>query len=184
MTQFTIHTPEDAPEGSRTTLAATRDRLGFVPNVVSTMAGSPALVQAYTTMVELLGQTRFTPQEQQVAILSVSLANGCDYCMAAHTLMAEKVGVDGGVIEALRDGKELPDTRLEALRRFTTALVETRGWTGDDEVQAFLDAGFEPAHVLDAIMILGMKTLTNYTNHLANTPLDDAFRAKEWKRTA
>ena len=182
MTDFPVRTIEDAPANSRDTLEQVQQGYGFIPNVVGVMAGSPALVKAYTTLSQLLGETGFSPEEQQVAILSVSYANGCDYCMAAHSMSAEKTGVDQAVIEALRAGKPLPDERLEALRRFVQTLVEKRGWADEDDIQAFVDAGFERERVLDCILAVGMKTLSNYTNHIAETPLDDVFAGKEWRK--
>ncbi len=182
MTDFPIHTPEDAPADSRETLAQVQKGYGFIPNVVGIMGGSPALVKAYTTLSKLLGETNFTSAEQQVAILSVSYANGCDYCMAAHSTSAEKAGVDTAVIEALRAGRPLPDERLEALRRFVQALVDKRGWVDEADIEAFFEAGYGREHLLDCIMAVGMKTLSNYTNHIARTPLDEVFEARAWKK--
>jgi len=184
MSRFTIHTPDDAPAASRETLENVQAGYGFIPNVVGTMAGSPALVKAYTALSQLLGETNFSAAEQQVAILSVSYANGCDYCMAAHTMTAEKTGVDAAVIEALRAGRPLPDARLDALRVFMEALIHKQGWVDEDDLQAFHDAGFGREHVLDAIMAVGMKTLSNYTNHIAQTPLDDVFQDKAWQKAS
>lgn len=183
MARFTIHTPDTAPEGSREVLQQVQKGFGFIPNVVAEMAESPALVKAYTTMQGLLGETGFTPQEVQIAILSASYSNGCDYCMAAHSMAAEKAGVDAAVLEAMRAGQALPDAKLDALRRFVQTLVDKRGWAEDSDVQAFIDAGYSKSHVLDAIMIVATKTIANYTNHLAETPLDDAFQPKAWKKT-
>jgi len=182
MTDFTIHTPDDAPDAARETLENVQAGYGFIPNVVGIMAGSPALVKAYTTLGKLLGETNFSPAEQQIAILGVSYANGCDYCMAAHSATAEMTGVDADAIEAMRTGRPLPDERLDALRVFIQALVNKQGWVDENDLQAFFDAGFGQEHVLDAIMAVGMKTLSNYTNHIAQTPLDDAFQAKAWKK--
>ena len=182
MTDFPVRTTDDAPEEARGTLEKVQQGYGFIPNVVGVMAGSPALVKAYTALSQLLGETRFSPEEQQIAILTVSHANGCGYCVAAHSMSAEKTGVDPAVIEALRAGKALPDERLEALRSFLQAMVEKRGWVDEADIRAFLDAGFEREHVLDCILAVGMKTLSNYTNHIAETPLDDVFADKEWRK--
>lgn len=182
MSEFPVHTPDDAPESARETLEQVQSGYGFIPNVIGVMAGSTALVKAYTTLSQLLGETNFSAAEQQVAILSVSFANGCDYCMAAHSMTAEKAGVDSDVLEALRAGKSLPDARLEALRVFIQKIVHKQGWVDEDDLRAFQDAGFGEEHVLDAIMAVGMKTLSNYTNHIAETPLDDVFQAKAWKK--
>ncbi|MEX0709076.1 MAG: hypothetical protein WD078_14020 [Woeseia sp.] len=84
------------------------------------------------------------------------------------------------VLEALRNGAEIPDPKLRALARFAAALREHQGWVPDGELAAFAEAGYEQRHVLDVITILAMKTLSNYTNHIAGTPLDDAFADQAW----
>jgi alkylhydroperoxidase family enzyme len=78
------------------------------------------------------------------------------------------------------DGKCLPDPRLEALAAFTRAVVKRSGWVREEELESFVDAGFSRRHVLDVLTILAMKTLSNYTNHIAETPLDKAFSDQEW----
>ena len=72
----------------------------------------------------------------------------------------------------------LPDPKLDALARFTRQMVEQRGWLDAATVQAFLDAGYSRAHVLDVLVGVTMKTLSNYANHLLHTPVDDAFAAE------
>ncbi|NBB78444.1 MAG: hypothetical protein GVY36_03230 [Verrucomicrobia bacterium] len=116
-------------------------------------------------------------------MLAISEFNGCGYCMGAHSTVAEKmVGVDPEIVEALRAGREPEDVKAKALVRFAKTLLEHRGWVPEDAQQAFLEAGFDQRAVLDVITIAALKTLSNYTNHLANTPLDEAFQAKAWSK--
>ena len=84
------------------------------------------------------------------------------------------------VVLAIRNDEPIADSRLEALRKFTTAVVDTRGWVSDADIDAFLAAGFSKAQILDVILGISFKTLSNYTNHIADTPLDDAFAAEAW----
>lgn len=108
-------------------------------------------------------------------IPAASQADGCDYCKPAHPMSAEKATLRVGEIEALREGRELTDESLEALRRFTVQVVETRGRPQPEEVDAFLAAGCTQAQILEVIVGVALKTLSNYTNHIADTPLDEAF---------
>lgn len=184
MTRFDIHTPETAPEASRPILEGAQKALGFVPNLYGTFAGAPALLQAYTQVGQLFDQTSFTPTERQVVLLATSFVNGCDYCMAAHSTIAAMQKLPADVVQALRDGEPIADPKLEALRRFTVQLVEKRGWADDADVDAFLAAGYTKEQVLEVVLGVGMKTLSNFTNHLGATPLDAAFQPQAWSRPA
>ena len=86
-------------------------------------------------------------------------------------------------LEALRSGRPLTDAKLEALRTFTYAMVEKRGWASPEQVAQFLAAGFSKAQVLEVIVGIAYKTLSNYTNHVVHTPLDHAFESFAWKPT-
>jgi AhpD family alkylhydroperoxidase len=143
------------------------------------MAHLPDLLGAYLSGYEnFRANAGFTPPEQEVVFLTISLANGCDYCVAAHSMLADKISkVPAGSLAALREGRTLPDAKLEALRAFTDAMVESRGEPGRDAVDAFLAAGFEPRHVFGIILAIGVKTFSNYTNHLTGTEVDKAFAA-------
>lgn len=174
-----VHTPETAPEGSRPILDGAESKMGFVPNLFGVFAGSPAALEGYTTLSGIFDKTSFSPTERQVVLLTVSFENSCDYCMAAHSTIADGQRVSGDVVEALRAGTALEDSKLEALRTFTAAVVRERGFA-NDAVPAFLEAGYTQAHVLEVILGVAMKTVSNYTNHLAQTPLDEAFSRRAW----
>ena len=88
--------------------------------------------------------------------------------------------MDPAVIDAVREDKLIDDPQLEAVRRFTGLVVDNRGWVADGDVKAFLDAGFTRRQVLDLLTGVAMKTMSNYTNHLAHTPLDEAWAAYSW----
>jgi len=181
--EFKLHTKETAPEASVPVLEATEKAFGFSLNLFAVMAESPAALSAYVKVNELLQEhAALTPQEQQVVMLAVSETNNCEYCMGAHSTVAEMTKVPGEAIEALRAGKEPEDSRLAALVRFTKSAMEHRGWIPESDQKAFLEAGFTKRHVLDVISVLALKTLSNYTNHLAQPPLDEAFAPKKWSK--
>ncbi|MGE0392075.1 MAG: carboxymuconolactone decarboxylase family protein [Vicinamibacterales bacterium] len=174
---YTVHSIESAPAASKDTLAAVARAYGFLPNLMGVMAEAPAALKAYPTLIGLFDQTSFTPTERQVVLLATSVENGCDYCVAAHTVIAGMQGVAGEVVQAIRAGQPLADTRLEALRRFTIAVVGSRGRVSDADTTSFLGAGYTLGQVLEVVLGVAIKTLSNYVNHIAETPIDGAFAA-------
>lgn len=176
---FRVHDTASASEDARAILEKVEKGYGFVPNVIGVMAESPAALEAYTTLQQILQtKTALTPAEQQVVLLAVSRHNGCDYCVAAHTASAERAGLDAASIEALRGERELDDKGLDAVARLCRAFIDRKGWLEDADVQAFLDAGHSRQKLLDVLVGLSMKTISNYLNHIADTPLDAPLRAK------
>lgn len=181
--KFEIHTLQTAPEGSRAALASVEKAYKFIPNLMGALAESPLAVSAYPQLSGLIEEkSSLTPAEQQVVMLAVSFENGCDYCMAAHSAGAPKAGIPAATLQALRDGSPPADAKSAALVAFTRALVQHRGRMKEEALDAFLDAGFTRAHVLDVIVITALKTISNYTNHLAHTPLDAAIAGQKWTR--
>lgn len=104
--------------------------------------------------------------------------------MPAHTVIAQGAGVPADVIEALRNRQPLPDERLEALRTFTLKLVRNRGRVSESDLEAFHAAGFTPRHLLEVILGIAQKTMSNYINAIAETPLDAPFASHAWQPAA
>ncbi len=181
--KFEIHTPQTAPEASKATLAEVEQTYKFIPNLYGTFAESPLAVSAYLQLSGLIqSKSSLTPQEQQVVMLAVSFENGCDYCMAVHSTVATMAQTPPDVIQGLRDGKLPGDPKLAALITFARAVVQERGWVKEESLNAFMASGYTRAQVLDVIVITALKTISNYTNHMAHTPLDAAFAARKWTR--
>jgi uncharacterized peroxidase-related enzyme len=181
---YTVHTLESAPEAAKETLAGAKKAYGFVPNLLAVMAEAPALLEAYRSLGALFDKTSLSPSERQVVLLTASYENACEYCIAAHTVIAGMQKVPNDVVQAIRDGKPILDRKLQALRRFTAAIVNSRGWPSDADTEAFLSAGYSRAQILEVVLGIGMKTLSNYTNHIADTPLDQAFAKSTWSKAA
>lgn len=158
-------------------LAAARGAFGFVPNLYGYLANLPAAFSLYNAGYEAFrGQSGFDAVEQEVVFLTISRANGCGYCTAAHSMVADKMsGVPADVLEDLRSGAPLADPRLDALAQFSYAMTETRGRVDPSLLDRFLSAGFTQGHVLAVVLAISVKTLSNYTNHLAETKVDAAF---------
>ena len=180
MPDFTIHTPDTAPERAQPFLEGAQEKFGFVPNLLGIMAEAPATLEAYLGLSDLLGKTSFSAVEQPVIALTLSFYNTCEYCMAAHSGLAKMAGIGDADLEALRAGRALPDPRLDALRKFTETVVHQRGHVTEDARTAFITTGFTQAQILEVLVGVAMKTVSNYTNHLAQTPLDEQFQAFAW----
>jgi len=184
MLDYRLHDDNTAPEQSRQTLQQAKGKYGFIPNLMAVMAESPSLLKAYAMISQIFEETSFSNTEKLLVLLTASHENACDYCMAAHSTVAQMHKVPTPVIEALREGRPLADAKLEALRQFVRSVVRNRGHMIEEEIQAFLDAGYLRAQIFDVLVGVGMKTLSNYTNHIADTPLDTAFQPQEWKKAS
>lgn len=184
MTRYTPHTLESAPEASKPLLESVQKAYGFVPNLAAVMAEAPALLEGYLGVNAAFSRSSLSPAEQQVVAIAASAENGCDYCVAAHSTIATRAGVTQSTIDGLRAQEPLADARLEALRAFTLSVVVDRGRPDRQALEAFLAAGYTKSQVLEVVLGVGMKTLTNYTNHITETPLDEAFAANRWEPAA
>lgn len=180
MAKFELHTPQSAPDLARPALEAAQQSLGFVPNLYALLADNPAVLEAYQTLGGIFAKAGFSPIEQQLAPLIVSVENGCSFCVAAHSALATMAKVSPDFINAVRDGGPIADSRLEALRAFIVKIIRERGFVADADVSRFLEAGFTKAHVLGVVLVVAWKTISNYANHLAETPLNPAFAAFAW----
>ncbi len=183
MTKFTMHTPETAPEASRPWLTEARKSLGFIPNQFAGLAESPIALKGYQTLSDLFAKSRLSPVEQQVVALSVSIENECEYCVGAHTVIAKNTAkVPAPIIEALRTGGKLPDPKLDALAKFTRVAVSKKGWVDEATMKAVTDAGYDRGQILDVLLGISMKTLSNYANHVIGTQLDKEFESGRWTK--
>ncbi len=158
-------------------LDAVREQMGFVPNMMACMANAPAALNTY-----LLGygafcsEAGFTPAEQEVVCLAASQHNECDYCVAAHSLVAEqRSGVAPEVLAAIRNGTPIPDARLAALYALTVEMMRSRARPDAAVVQRFLAAGYHERDLLYVVLAIAVKTLGNFCNRLFDTPLDAYF---------
>jgi uncharacterized peroxidase-related enzyme len=167
---FRLHTLETAPEASRNNLEQVKQKFGRVPNFFAVAAESPAAVNAYLSLSNIFRTTALTPAEQQIVILTASVENKCEYCVAAHSRGAKAAGVPEHVIKAVTSRSPLTDPKIEALRQLVSQVVEKRGWLSDADVQAFFAHGYTKAQLLDVMVGVSMKTLSNYINHLTDPP--------------
>ncbi len=183
MTEFTLHDETTAPEASKPLLASSKANFGFIPGLHKVLAEAPAVLEGYQRLHELFQETSFDKDELTVVWQTINVENQCHYCVPAHTGIARAMGVDDAITEALRNETPLPNARLEALRDFTLSVVRDRGFVDEANVQAFLDAGFTRRNILEVLLGYAQKVISNYTNHLAHTPVDKVFEKFAWERT-
>lgn len=177
---------DDADPAVRTALERAKKATGFIPNMYAGMANSPGMLETYLDgYARFRSDSGFTPVEQEVVLLTISQGNACEYCVAAHSFVAEQVSkVPAPVIEAIRNGQPIADAKLAALNAMTATLLATRGLPKIADVEAFLRAGYEERQLLEIILAIAVKTLSNYANHLLHTPLDAMFAARAWRKSA
>jgi uncharacterized peroxidase-related enzyme len=171
--------PDQAPDDVKATLAQVRERYGFLPNLYRVFALAPVSLDAYLAVADVFERSSLSPLERNVVLLAASRVNECHYCVAVHSTVGDMQKDPPHVIDAIRDDQPIDDPKLEALRRLTQALVAGRGHA-DREVQAFVAAGYRTSQVFEVVVGIMLKTLSNYTNHLAATPLDGVFEKRAW----
>ncbi len=172
----------NADERAKPLLEAAKKQTGMVPNMYENMANFPALLETYGTGYNLFRKEGgFTPAEQEVIFLTISKENGCDYCMAAHSVVADMMSkVPVAVTDAIRNDEEIPDAKLRVLSKFTSVMLNKRGRPSEEDVQEFLMAKYTEKHILAIILAISIKTISNYSNHIFQTEVDTMIKAREW----
>lgn len=171
MTEFAFHTPENTSGSTRELLEGLRRSYGFFPNLFGYMAEAPATIEGYLALNDLLAKTSLSPAQQQVAMLAVSVENDCEFCRVAHHAIGKMKGANAQSLDALNACalgacQEIADEKDRALANFTRTIVKTRGRPSEADIRSFLDAGFSKRQILEVILIVSIKTLSNYINHL------------------
>jgi uncharacterized peroxidase-related enzyme len=169
-----------APAASAAILNNVQEAWGFVPNLHRILAESPAALEAYSTLWGIAEKTGFTQQERNLVYLAIIYENECTYCMAGHTNLSRMAKVPDAAISAAREGRPVADPKLEALHQFAAKVTRQRGVVSEADVAAFKGAGYDNRAVLDVLVLAATKLISNYTNHLADTPNDSFMKGAEW----
>ena len=180
MTEFNLHTLDTAPIKSRPLLEGAKQAYGFIPNLYAGQAEAPSLLEGYLSLATIFDKTALSATERQIILIANNRLNRCTYCVAAHTTIAKGAGVPDDVLEALRNGEKISDPKLEALHQFAIRINETRGWVDQNDLDALFAVGYTKQTALEVIVGTALKVMSTYTNHLLNTPLDDAFKSDAW----
>ena len=183
MTNFTLHNKESAPQESQSLLDNSIKAFGMVPGLHAVMAEAPGLLEGYQWLHQLFLDSSFDDEETTVVWQTINVEHACHYCVPAHTGIAKMMKVSDDIIDALRDETPLPSDKLEALRTFTLAVMNKRGNVSQDDLEAFFKAGYKNRQVLEVIMVLSQKVMSNYINHIAETPVDEPFKKFAWSKS-
>ena len=151
-------------------------QLGFLPNLFKEMSRAPAVLGVYLKGQEALSKGALAAKEQQIVQLTIAVYNDCHYCQAAHQWMGQKMGLSPDEIQEIRSGVFVQsDTHLANLVRATKLILENRGWIDPEELTRFERQGITRVKLYEIIALIGLKTISNYINHIADTPIDGQF---------
>jgi len=170
MNTFTIPTAATVSPANQAIFDNLRKGLGMVPNLYATFAHSEHALGNYLTLQN--GKSSLTAKEREVINLVVSQVNECAYCLAAHTVLGGMVGFTPEQIIAIRKGGAAFDARLDALARLVKSAAEQRGHAAPALVEAFFAAGYTEGNLVDVVMVIGDKIITNYLHALTQVPVD------------
>lgn len=184
MSEIKLHTIETAPEGSKAELEASKKLFGSIPNLHAVLAESPNALIAYKNLHYWFENSSFNTDEITVVWMSINVEHECHYCVPAHTAIAKMMKVDDEIIEALRNETVLPSEQLDVLRATTLAMVRERGRLSEATKEKFFKAEYDTRHLFDIILGLAQKTISNYVNHVVETPIDKGFEKFKWERAA
>lgn len=184
MTTFKIHNLETAPEESKPMLENSLKSFGMIPGLHGVLAESPEILEAYNMLHQQFVNSSFNNDELTVVWQTINVEHNCHYCVPAHTGIANMMQVDPAITEALRNETEMPTEKLQALHEFTLLMVRKRGEVSQEDLATFYAAGYNQRNVLDIILGLSQKVISNYTNHIADTPVDAGFKKFAWEKKA
>lgn len=173
MSRLPIPPIENAPAAAAGLFAQIQRGLGRVPNAYATIGShSPGALAALLGADAALGQGGLAKAEIEAIRLAVSELNGCDYCVAAHTVVGKMVGLAPETMKSIRAGQDSGEARRDALLRFVREVQGTRGTVPAAAVEAVLAAGYTPQQLVEALLVISLITFTNLVNRVNDTELD------------
>jgi len=167
---------DDAPGESRPLLENSLKEFGMIPNLHGVIAASPQALEVYQLMHKMFQESSFNDEELTVVWQTINVEHGCSYCIPAHTAIAHRMKVSPSLIDALANNKPMLDAKLQALQDLTLKIVRERGKVSERDIEAFYAAGYGPRQVVEILLGLCQKVMSNYINHIAQTPIDEAFK--------
>jgi uncharacterized peroxidase-related enzyme len=176
MTDFKLHDIDSAPEDSKSLLANSKKAFGMIPNLHAVFAEAPGILAAYQQSHQLFADSSFDKNELTVVWQTINVYHNCHYCVPAHTAIAKQMGADDDITKQIKAGDDLSDDKLQALRVFTLVMLDKRGQVTKSDLKAFFDAGYHNRQVLEVILGIAQKTMSNYANAVAQTPIDEPFK--------
>jgi len=181
MSRLPLQTIDTAPEAAKAGLQAAQANNGFLPNLVRLLANAPTALETYQTVSAINARNGLSLAEREAVQITAAATHGCGFCVAGHTAVSyKKAGLTEAVVEALRESREVPDHRLNAVADFTRAVISSRGAVTETEAAAFRAAGFSDANALEVVLGVSLATLCNFANNLGQPPLNDELRPYAW----
>lgn len=171
MPRFQPVDPATATGHTKELLDTVKQKFDMVPNITRLMANSPAVLEGYTSFSGALAGGRLDPQLRERLAIAVASANGCDYCLSAHTAGGRMVGLSEEELIAAQRGESSGEKESVALR-FAIKIVRERGWASDEDVAALRQVGFDDGEIVEIIAMTVLNIFTNYFNHVAETEVD------------
>jgi uncharacterized peroxidase-related enzyme len=182
ITQANLFAPvgvERAPEKSRPLLEKIQKSFKFIPNLFGAFANSPVLLEGYLGLEGAFDKGSLSAVERSIVLLAASVENSCKYCTAAHsTVLKAFLHVPSEVVSAVRSNLPLRDPKLNSLVVLTKEIVSTRGYVGAQTIENFLAAGYRKDQILEVLLGVALKTMSNYLDHISPTELDQAFQSE------
>ena len=153
---------------------------GFVPNQIKVLnEHSPAAARMYIATMDLVEQGELEDHERETVILAVSRYNDCHYCTRTHAFLGRQAGLDQETIETIHRGGLPADARLRTLVQATRRLLDKQGWLEEEDLESLEQAGVGRTELYEINTIIGLKTFSNYVNHVAQTEVDDLVTENE-----
>lgn len=182
MSRLPLRTIEDAPEEARERLVAAEKNNGYLPNLLRVLANAPVALETYLTVGGINGRASLTLAEREAVQITAAATHGCGFCVAGHTAISyKKAGLEAGVVDALRAKTKVPDARLDAVARFTEAVIATRGAVSDEALAEFKTAGYNDQQALEVVLGVSLATLCNFANNLGQPPLNPQLESYRWE---
>lgn len=170
MKNFAIPTRNEVSENNQAIFDNLQKGLGFVPNLYAYYAKNETALGDYLTLQNRKSTLR--AKEKEVINLITSQINGCRYCQAAHTVLGQMNGFTDEQVIELRKGSASFDSKLDALAKFTASTVGNRGRASEDAKKSFFEAGYTESNLIDVVILIGDKTISNYIHNLTEFPVD------------
>lgn len=169
-TRFIVPTRDSVSPASQANFDKLQQGLGMVPNLFATLAHSPTALGDYLALQNRKSSLR--AKEREVINLVVSQVNGCEYCLAAHTVLGRMNGFTDDQIVELRGGRATFDPKLDALAAFVRETTERRGKPTSDATERLFAAGYTEENVVDVIIVIGDKIITNFLHGVTRVAVD------------
>lgn len=181
MARLPLRTLTDAPDAAKPALEAAEKANGYLPNLLRVLANAPVALETYLTVSGINARASLPLAEREAVQITAAATHGCGFCVAGHTAIAEKKAhLPGETIAALRAKAQVPDARLDAVARFTEAVIAHRGAVPDEALARFKAAGFDDQQALEVVLGVSLATLCNFANNLGQPPLNEQLAAYRW----